>query len=453
MGPVDTPTVIGSFTQFARLFGGLWVKSSMSFAVQQYFANGGGQAVIVRVFRTGNADTPDERAVRWTLPGTGDQLGLKASSPGSWAKELLVHVDHDTKAAGLVNISVHKPNEPPLEVLRNLSLDATSPSFIGKTFGRLSQFLRIDGTVPAGLTDVSDTPVDQAPDPLPADLDGVDLLATSLVPTTDTDRTGIYALDTADIFNLLCLPPPTPDGDLNGPAWQTAADYCAKRRAMLIIDGPRLTITPAQAISDLPTLVTNNSKNAAVFYPRILMQNPLNPDVIDEYPPGGAEATLGGVQGLGYPLTDEENGRLNPLAINCLRTFPFIGSVVWGSRTMDGKDANGSEWKYIPVRRTALFIEESLYRGLKWVVFEPNDEPLWAQIRLNVGSFMHDLFRQGAFQGASPRDAYFVKCDHDTTTQSDINLGIVNVLVGFAPLKPAEFVIIKIQQIAGQVDV
>jgi uncharacterized protein len=111
-----------------------------------------------------------------------------------------------------------------------------------------------------------------------------------------------------------------------------------------------------------------------------------------------------------------------------------------------------SEWKYLPVRRTALFLQESLYRGTQWVVFEPNDEPLWAQIRLNVGAFMHNLFRQGAFQGTTPREAYLVKCDRETTTQNDIDLGIVNVLVGFAPLKPAEFVFIRIQQIAGQLE-
>ena len=125
--------------------------------------------------------------------------------------------------------------------------------------------------------------------------------------------------------------------------------------------------------------------------------------------------------------------------------------MAWGARSLDGADALASEWKYIPVRRLALYLEESLFRGLQWVVFEPNDEPLWSQIRLNVGAFMHNLFRQGAFQGTSPRDAYFVKCDNETTTQNDINLGIVNVIVGFAPLKPAEFVILKIQQMAGQV--
>ncbi|NIO81453.1 MAG: phage tail sheath family protein, partial [Candidatus Aminicenantes bacterium] len=156
-----------------------------------------------------------------------------------------------------------------------------------------------------------------------------------------------------------------------------------------------------------------------------------------------------GVVGLEHRFSDDENGVLNPRAINTLRVFP-TGIVNWGARTMDGDDDFQSEYKYIPVRRLALYIEESLYRGLKWVVFEPNDEPLWAQIRLNVGSFMQNLFRQGAFQGQTPKDAYFVKCDGETTIQEDINLGIVNILVGFAPMKPAEFVVIKISQKAGQ---
>ena len=102
------------------------------------------------------------------------------------------------------------------------------------------------------------------------------------------------------------------------------------------------------------------------------------------------------------------------------------------------------------MRRLALYIEASLYQGTQWVVFEPNDEPLWSQIRLNVGTFMQNLFKQGAFQGSTPKSAYFVKCDSDTTTQADIDLGVVNILVGFAPLKPAEFVILQIQQIANQ---
>jgi phage tail sheath protein FI len=166
--------------------------------------------------------------------------------------------------------------------------------------------------------------------------------------------------------------------------------------------------------------------------------------------PAGTEAVVRGVRALDYVLTDPENGVLNPLGLNALRLFPAFGPIAWGARTLVGSDSLASEWKYVPVRRLALFIEESLFRGTQWVVFEPNDEPLWAQIRLNVGAFMNNLFRQGAFQGSTPRDAYLVQCDSSTTTQDDINLGIVNITVGFAPLKPAEFVIIKLQQLAGQ---
>jgi hypothetical protein len=149
-------------------------------------------------------------------------------------------------------------------------------------------------------------------------------------------------------------------------------------------------------------------------------------------------------------LSNDENGKLNPLGINCLRNFPPVyGRVVWGARTLRGADQLADEYKYLPVRRMVLYLEESLYRGTQWVVFEPNDEPLWAQIRLNIGAFMNGLFRQGAFQGQK-KEAYFVKCDSETTTQNDINLGVVNIVVGFAPLKPAEFVILKFQQITKQ---
>jgi phage tail sheath protein FI len=289
-------------------------------------------------------------------------------------------------------------------------------------------------------------------------------------------QAALNVLDRVDIFNLLCLPPPKPADSGAGAAYDAAAIKCAQRRAMLLIDPPpSLSPSGVATPANLPTLNTSDQKRAsAAFYPWIKAGHPLKPGITDEFPPSGAiagvfartdvqrgvwkapagvDAGLAGAQGLAFSLTDAENGDLNKIAINCLRNFPAIGSVVWGSRTRDGNDALASEWKYIPVRRTAFFIEESLFRGLKWVVFEPNAAPLWAQIRLNVGAFMNNLFRQGAFQGVSPKDAYFVKCDGETTTQNDINLGIVNILVGFAPLKPAEFVILKIQQMAGQISV
>jgi phage tail sheath protein FI len=162
--------------------------------------------------------------------------------------------------------------------------------------------------------------------------------------------------------------------------------------------------------------------------------------------PAGVDAGVMGASGLAHPMSEGESEQLNPLGINCLRTFPQVGSVVWGARTLRGANALADEYKYVPVRRLALFIEESLVRGTQWVVFEPNDERLWSQIRTSLGAFMQDLFRQGAFQGRTPREAYFVVCDAETTTQYDIDRGIVNIVVGFAPLKPTEFVVIGIQQ-------
>jgi phage tail sheath protein FI len=166
--------------------------------------------------------------------------------------------------------------------------------------------------------------------------------------------------------------------------------------------------------------------------------------------PAGIDAGLRGVPDLTQAVTDAEQGSLNQLGVNVLRGFPVYGRVLWGARTLNGADVQASQWKYVPVRRLALYLEESLLRGSRWAVFEPNGPQLWSQLRLSIGAFMHQLFRQGAFAGTSAQDAYLVKCDAETTQPGDIDRGIVNVLVGFAPLKPAEFVIIRLQQLAAQ---
>jgi len=287
-------------------------------------------------------------------------------------------------------------------------------------------------------------------------------------------KTGLNALRDVEDVNLLCLPEVADlaIGDLVG-ILAEAERLCRDKRMLLLVDPPASWTTLDAARANLTALDPVRSSYAALYFPRIEMTDPLT-GRLRTFPPSGAvagimartdsdrgvwkapagtEARLAGVRALATPLTDPENGLLNPLAVNCLRSFPIIGPVVWGARTLDGADAAGSQWKYVPVRRLALMIEESLYRGTKWVVFEPNDERLWGQIRLNVGAFMQTLFRQGAFQGTSAREAYFVKCDKDTTTQNDIDRGVVNILVGFAPLKPAEFVVIQIEQLAGQIEV
>jgi uncharacterized protein len=284
-------------------------------------------------------------------------------------------------------------------------------------------------------------------------------------------HTGFYALDKVDLFNLMVLPgdrevPEATYLQLVGPA----SGYCDQKRAFLLLDAPGawtnvdIPVADATAVNSFRALVVKD--HSAVFYPKVQYSDAGIKKLIG--PSGmiaglmarvdssrgvwkaaaGTEADLRGILDLEVNLTDLENGVLNKLGVNCLRKFP-TGIVNWGARTLDGSDDIGSEWKYIPIRRLALFLEESLFRGTKWVVFEPNDEPLWATIRLNLNAFMMSLFRQGAFQGSTPDKAFYVKCDGQTTTQNDRNLGIVNIEVGFAPLKPAEFVIIKIQQIAG----
>ncbi|MEO7360490.1 MAG: phage tail sheath subtilisin-like domain-containing protein, partial [Gemmatimonadaceae bacterium] len=241
------------------------------------------------------------------------------------------------------------------------------------------------------------------------------------------NKTGMQALATADVFNLLCIPPDTHNGDTPPAVYQAAMEFCAEHRAMLIVDAPAAWSanreTAAQKAVDGFTdlgLTGVSARNAALYFPRVRAVDPLRGGRVEEFvpcgiiagvmartdtqrgvwkAPAGLDATLSAIVGFDATLNDQENGQLNPLGINVLRSFPVYGNVVWGARTLRGADQLADEYKYVPVRRLALYIEESLFRGTKWVVFEPNDEPLWAQIRLNMGAFLHNLFRQGAFQG------------------------------------------------------
>ena len=586
-GPVNEAVTINSFGDYERIFGGLWTESTMSYAVRDFYMNGGSQAIIVRLFHpyfpteaarlaelaaatvqaqtaadavsqaasnaVAAATTPEEvadaaeaevsaagaagaaallaatavaqaaraavtatatpqdvadaadaaipaavsTAAAQVAPKTKAQLtvsglGLEATNEGIWGNSLRARIDHDVKgpdAANLFNLSIKDTSTGQIEVIRNVSVQTAHIRRVDRVLGQESKLIRVTGTLP------TTRPAHSTPNPAGVVTPGQDPFgnSTSTGVTTgiasdgialDTidysgssaNKQGIYALEKADLFNILCIPPYTSSTDVAGTLWATAATYCEARRAMLIVDSPGSWNSKDAAkgdgsISGIAALGTN-SKNACVFFPRLRQPNQKKEFQVEDFAscgavagifsrtdsqrgvwkaPAGLDATLVGVPQLAVPLTDAENGELNPLGINCLRTMPAAGRIVWGSRTLQGDDRLASEWKYIPVRRTALFIEESLYRGTQWVVFEPNDEPLWAQIRLNLGAFMHSLFRQGAFQGKTPKEAYFVKCDRETTTQDDINRGIVNIIVGFAPLKPAEFVVIKIQQIAGQI--
>jgi uncharacterized protein len=360
-GPTNTPFLIKNYSDFERTFGGLWDESPMTFAVMDFFNNGGKQAYIIRV-----------------------DCG-------------------------------------PIE---NYDIDRITARVIGN----------------------------------------------------EKNQTGLYSLNESDVFNILCIPPLYKDRDIDKPLITAAAEYCEQRRAILILDCPKTWKTSRHAVDgmkDIASSLGTDSKNAAVYFPRVQKPNPFQNNKIETFPacgaiagviartdsghgvwkaPAGKRAGLKGVVGLPINVTGSENKELNESGCNCLRVFPNSAPVVWGARTLQGNDRLNSEWEYLQVRRLALFIEESLYRGTQWAAFEPNDEPLWAQLRSNIGAFMYDLFKSGAFCGRKPSEAYLVKCGGETTTQEDIKTGIVNILVGFAPVKPAEFLILKLGQPAGQTE-
>lgn len=277
----------------------------------------------------------------------------------------------------------------------------------------------------------------------------------------------LHQLDTIRDVSLIAIP-----GNGAPEVAGSAMNYCEQRTlsdCFLIADVDRADVDLPSAELYRSKIATPNSYGA-VYFPWLKMLDPTGrssePIVVPPSgfvaglyakidakrgvwkAPAGTEAMVGGAIGLITELTDEQHGVLNkdPKSVCVIRKFPAAGIVLWGARTL----SSDPEYKYIPVRRMAIFLRVSIYNGIQWAVFEPNDEELWAALRLNIRSFMMNLFRQGALQGSTPSQAFFVKCDAETTTQDDINLGIVNVLVGFAPLKPAEFVVVKISQKAGQ---
>jgi phage tail sheath protein FI len=272
---------------------------------------------------------------------------------------------------------------------------------------------------------------------------------------------GLRALDAVSLFNLLVLP-----GVSDSHVLSAAAAYCGTRRAFLIAESPAAATTAAQMAQMMSSGAIPKTDCGAMYFPWITVPDPLNSGQPLAIPPGGvvagifartdatqgvwkapagAQSAIIGAVGLTYNVTDQENNALSQQAVNCLRAFPGTSPVVWGASTMVGDAQSASDWKYVPVRRLGLFLESSIRNGLQWVVFEPNAPPLWTQIRSAIAAFMQGLFLQGAFQGQKPQDAYLVKCDAQTTTRNDINLGQVNVVVGFAPVKPAEFILLSLQ--------
>jgi len=478
--------MVSSFADFTRQFGGLDSRSEASYGVSQYFINGGQRAVVLRV---PGSTAPTLASLDLTAEAAGAGaavLAVSAINPGLWGEQVQVGVEDVGDDA--FNLVVRRVREVDgqdqvigTEAHLNLSMQEDATRYVQSIVNAASQMISVvDSGVEAGEADRT-TPfvtgddlstaavlndVGAAPGSFSALVGGADGSA----PTAATIQDALPLLDllAPDIFNMLCVPAMASMADLPfGTFVGFANGFCRQRRAFLFIDPNVADTMPAMLGFDMSV----GERNNAIYFPRLQISDPLADGAPRIVPPSGTmagiyartdtergiwkapagtAANIRGAQLAGNPLTEADSGQLNPRGINALRSLPSIGNVVWGARTGDGANQRASEWKYVPVRRTALYIEESLAQGLQWVVFEPNDEPLWAQIRLNVGGFMQTLFRKGAFQGTTPREAYLVRCDSTTTTQTDIDNGVVNILVGFAPLKPAEFVVIQLQQLAAQ---
>lgn len=470
-GSVDDPIRCDSWADFERSCGGLWSGSELGYAVAQYFGNGGGTAVISRVAANATTSTT-------SIAGTtGGSLSLSAASPGAWGDKLRVTVDHGGPEGSVSAVTDARTFHLTIdeidrdvyaatgdyarsiimsESFPNVSTEPDAPRQVASVLEAQSQLVRAT-SVPAARPDsVTATPLSGGSD--------------SREPTPAQYTSAIARLSLADTVNLVSVPPPSRLGDTSEAVWTEADAWCREHRAMLLIDPPSGWTRAADAAA-LTGLSTLRSDNTVFFFPRIVAADPLQDNMARPFAPSGAlagviattdaergvwkapaglEARLRGVVGFERQLTEADIGVVNQRGVNALRLITPGGPVVWGARTGRGADTMASDWKYVPVRRTALYIQESLARGTQWAVFEPNDTSLWSQLRLAIGSFMNGLYRAGAFAGEAESDAYRVVCDDSTTTQADIDRGIVNVLVGFAPLKPAEFVVLRFQQLAGQ---
>ena len=480
----DEAVRIFDFTEYQREFGGFYTSklldASVPYAVNQFFLNGGSDAYVVGLkphyvdsAQANKGDINQPEFITGNIKFKG--LELIDSIPMTVKIDNRRKTINDNDTADILIIYGSQ-----VETFRNITLNTNSENqqnYLPNRINNISTLVTVSvnpeplppaiANYGAAFTVVTDGNLVYSP-----------LLDASWKAFFDKDFTDVFkedsSLDKVSIFNLLVIPGVSAD---NNQIWSAALAFCERKEAFAILDPP---IDAAADLSSAPLLLIADkfenvpkSKNGAIYFPYLKSNDAITGNLKELPPsgyvagiyaktdlnrgvwkaPAGLETTLLNTTGVvdRGKMTDKRQGTLNPIGVNCLRSFPGIGTVVYGARTLVAGNIAFQQSKYVPVRRMTLFIKQTLYRNLGWVVFEPNDEPLWVAIRTSIESFMLSLFNQGAFQGSTPSQAFQVKCDKSTTTQQDINNGVVNIIVAFAPLKPAEFVIVKIAQLAGQV--
>ena len=382
-GPIDSchesPARIGSFAEYERVFGGLWIESPMSFAVYHFFLNGGSDALIVRVHNSAVAGTAS------VALADGGTTTFSAANPGMWATRLRMRIDTNINAAvqranpadTMFNLRVKDLETGITEMHDNLSITQGHPRFVGDVLTQCSMMLRGPATTLSGLPTVNATtsavdPFDDASATsvaMNAD-DGTAIEASHIAdPRLRDAHRGMFALERAGMFNLLCIPPFAPATDVDKTTWDASVAYATERRALVLVDPPFNTAgwkQPSDVIAAAAiTNVAERSANAALFFPRVRVANPFTQNRVEPFAPSalvagviartdalrgvwaspsGTTATLNGVLDLDVSVTDRDNSAINQLGVNCLRHFPQSGPVVWGARTLKGADSLASEW-------------------------------------------------------------------------------------------------------------
>jgi hypothetical protein len=541
-GPTNTPTVVRSFAEFATTFGGLRADSPMTYAVQDFFQNGGATAVLIRLFEGDAATSTATVRMDPSSPhAESETAAAAATSKLEEAKTAVVEAQSAHAAAkkaeeGLSGAALRSARGKSSATSRDLNSVRTLVTEYEGILSRAKGVFRLNlvassaGAWGNKVTYVVDTNgINEAvQDRFATDSwDAADLFNITLIRSkprgrstreqyanvsmhpsagtrslrhiletqsslarlnnsttnnvgedseslsTDTYAGGLQQLSRVNMFNILCIPPDEREGDTEAAVYSMALTMCSKRRAMLVVDPPNSwhddvdSITAARFVSDLGiSSASEAARHAVVYFPRIVRPDPLHGGYPMTSPacgavagiyartdsssgvwqaPAGLAAGIVGATDLSYTLTDAESGSLNSQGINGIRSFVGTGPVLWGTRTMRGADQLADEFKYLPIRRLADYMEEYLLRNTKFAVFQNNNQALWTALTSTVEGFMRSLAARGAFAGGN----YFVRCDSSTTNQDDIDKGVVNMVIGYAPLKPAEFVILYLQQSAG----
>jgi len=453
-GPIE-PRLITSFEDFKKLYGSL-SDGFLFYAVNGFFANGGKRCFIGRIVGVVNDSF---KTAKVDLKKDGDvALTVSAIGPGTWGNRIEIKIEDASlheRDKNLFKLSIRykesEESEPKVvEVYDNLS-PLPGLNNCERRVNGISNFITIksEGIRPDNITDwVALTDGDEGSIQLE------DFIGREIVDNDKRIKTGLLGFGDIDEISIVCIPD---EHSVNG-VTDELVKHCEKLRDRFAI------LQSKQSDTNIANLwPPKDSKYAAFYFPWLKIIDPLTglPKLV---PPGGhiagiyarsdtergvhkapANEIVRGVVGLQFNISQGEQEILNPRGVNCIRAFPGRGIRVWGARTTSSDPL----WKYINVRRLLLYLEESIEKGTQWVVFEPNDERLWARVKQSITNFLTKVWKDGALMGSTPEEAFFVKCDRTTMTQDDIDNGRLICIIGVAPVKPAEFVIFRIAQWAG----